>query len=180
MLAVLALIGPIDVLTPFAVREQLGGGAAEYGVLLTAFGVGAAAGALGISWRRMPRRYLTVMLLVWGLGALPVAVLGLANELWPMILAMVIVGVTSGIGDVIWGTLLQRRVPDELRGRVSSLDWFVSLGLLPISLALAGPAGEAFGLTAVFIAAGLVPAIVGPLALIAGRLRSDELAHPLD
>ena len=180
MLAVLALIGPIDILTPFAVREQLGGGAAEYGVLLTAFGVGAAAGALGISWGRMPRRYLTVMLLVWGIGALPVAVLGLANELWPMIVAMVIVGVTSGIGDVIWGTLLQRRVPDELRGRVSSLDWFVSLGLLPISLALAGPAGEAFGITAVFIAAGLVPAIVGPLALIAGRLRSDELAHPLD
>ena len=35
---------------------------------LTAFGIGAAAGALGISWGRMPRRYLTVMLLVWGLG----------------------------------------------------------------------------------------------------------------
>ena len=58
---------------------------------------------------------------------------------------------------MIWGTLLQRRVPDELRGRVSSLDWFVSLGLLPLSLALAGPAGEAFGITAVFIAAGADP-----------------------
>jgi MFS family permease len=109
-----------------------------------------------------------------------VAVIGLANTLWPMIIAMVIVGITSGIGDVIWGTLLQRRVPDELRGRVSSLDWFVSLGLLPISLALAGPAGEAFGITAVFIAAGAIPAIIGPLALVAGRLRADEIANPLD
>ena len=180
MLAVLALIGPIDVLTPFAVREQLGGGAAEYGILLTAFGVGAAVGALGISWRRLPRRYLSWMLLGWGLGALPVAAIGLVHELWIMVIAMVVVGVTSGIGDVIWGTLLQRRVPDELRGRVSSLDWFVSLGLLPLSFALAGPAGEAFGITAVFIGAALVPAIVGPVALVAGRLRADEVAHPLD
>jgi MFS family permease len=92
---------------------------------------------------------------------------------------MVIVGVTAGIGDVIWGTLLQRRVPDELRGRVSSLDFFVSLALLPVSMALAGPAGDAFGISTVFVVAGLVPAIVGPVALIAGRLRADEVAHPL-
>lgn len=180
LIAVMFLIGPIDVLIPFAVQDRLEGGSGEYGALLAAFGVGAAAGALGIASRRMPRRYLSVMLLVWGLGTLPVAVIGLANELWPMVVAMVVVGVTSGIGDVIWGTLLQRRVPDELRGRVSSLDWFVSLGLLPFSLALAGPAGEAFGITAVFIAAGVVPAVVGPIALFAGRLRADELAHPLD
>ena len=47
-------------------------------------------------------------------------------------------------------------------------------------MVLAGPAGDAFGITAVFIAAGVVPALVGPLALVAGRLRADELAHPLD
>jgi H+ antiporter protein len=179
LIAVLFLIGPIDVLIPFAVGERLDAGAGAYGVLLTAFGVGSAAGALAISSRPLPRRYLTVMLLVWGVGALPIAAIGLANDLWVMVAAMVIVGVTAGIGDVIWGTLLQRRVPDDLRGRVSSLDFFVSLALLPVSMALAGPAGDAFGITTVFIVAGLVPAIVGPVALIAGRLRRDEIAHPL-
>jgi MFS family permease len=179
LIAVLFLIGPIDVLIPFAVQEQLGAGAGAYGILLTAFGVGSAAGALAIASRPLPRRYLSVMLLVWGVGALPIAAIGIANELWVMIVAMVIVGATAGIGDVIWGTLLQRRVPDQLRGRVSSLDFFVSLALLPVSMALAGPAGDAFGITAVFIAAGLVPAIIGPLALIAGRLRADEIANPL-
>jgi MFS family permease len=179
LIAVLFLIGPIDVLIPFAVRDRLGGGAGEYGLLLTAFGIGAAAGALGISSRALPRRYLSVMLLVWGIGALPIAAIGLANQLWVMAAGMVVVGVTAGIGDVIWGTLLQRRVPDELRGRVSSLDFFVSLALLPVSIALAGPAADAFGITTVFIVAGLVPAIIGPLMLVAGRLRRDELAHPL-
>jgi H+ antiporter protein len=180
LVAVMAIVGPIEVLTPFAVQERLDGGAAEYGVLLTAFGIGAAIGALGISWGRMPRRYLTVMLAAWGLGSLPIAALGLANELWVMMLAVLIVGATAGIGEVIWGTLLQRRVPDRLRGRVSGLDWFVSLGLLPVSMTLAGPLGEAFGLTPVFIAAAVIPAVVAPIALFGGRLRADELAHPLD
>ena len=180
LLAVLALIGPIDVLIPFAVGERLGGGAGEYGALLTAFGIGSAVGALWVSSRPMPRRYLSTLLLVWGIGTLPIAAIGLANELWIMLAGMVVVGVSSGIGDVIWGTLLQRRVPDRLRGRISSLDFFVSLSLLPVSMVLAGPAADAFGLTAVFIIAGVVPAVVGPLALIAGKLRADELSHPLD
>lgn len=179
LIAVLFLIGPIDVLIPFAVTDRIGAGAGAYGTLIAAFGIGSAIGAIAVASRPLPRRYLTMMLLVWGLGALPIAVIGVANSLLPMIIAMVIVGITSGVGDVVWGTLLQRRVPDQLRGRVSSLDFFVSLGLLPVSMVLAGPAADAFGLSAVFIAAGIVPAIIGPLALIAGRLRADEIAHPL-
>jgi MFS family permease len=179
LIAVLFLIGPIDVLIPFAVTDRIDGGAGAYGTLIAAFGIGSAIGAIAVASRPLPRRYLTMMLLVWGVGALPIAVIGIANSLLPMIIAMLVVGLTSGIGDVVWGTLLQRRVPDHLRGRVSSLDFFVSLGLLPVSMVLAGPAADAFGLTAVFIVAGIVPAIIGPLALIAGRLRADEIAHPL-
>ncbi len=41
-----------------------------------------AAGALVISSRSLPRRYLTAMLLLWGFGVLPFAIVGLANELW--------------------------------------------------------------------------------------------------
>ena len=86
-------------------------------------------------------------------------------------------GVTEAIGMVIWGTLLQTRVPDALRGRVSSLDFFVSLSLLPVSMALAGPAGEAFGLTAVFLVAGIAPVIAAIVAYRVGGLREDEMAH---
>ncbi len=61
---------------------------------------------------------------------------------------------------VIWGTLLQRRVPDHLRGRISSLDFFVSLLLMPVSMALAGPASAVLGVPAVFVVAGVGPALV--------------------
>jgi MFS family permease len=177
---VLLIMGPLEVLLPFAVRDNLGGGADDYGLALAAFGVGGAVGALAISSGRLPRRYLTVMLLMWGLGALPFAAVGLANSLWVVCALLFTVGAAFSAGLVIWGTLLQRRVPDGLRGRVSSLDFFVSLALMPVSMAIAGPAGTAFGLEVVFLVSGVAPVFLAVAAILIPRLDRDELAHPLD
>jgi MFS family permease len=177
---VLFIVGPLEVLLPFAIRDNLGGGADDYGLALAAFGVGGAVGALAISSRRLPRRYLTMMILMWGLGSLPFAFVGLASALWVVLVALFVVGATYSAAMVIWGTLLQRRVPEGLRGRVSSLDFFVSLALMPVSMAVAGPAGAAFGLTAVFLVAGVVPMLLAAAAILVPRLDRDELAHPLD
>ena len=177
---VLFIIGPLEVLLPFAIRDNLGGGADDYGLALAAFGVGGAVGALAISSGRLPRRYLTVMILMWGLGSLPFAVLGVAGALWIVFVALFVVGATYSAAMVIWGTLLQRRVPEGLRGRVSSLDFFVSLALMPVSMAVAGPAGAVFGLAAVFLVAGVMPVLLAVAAILIPRLDRDELAHPLD
>lgn len=177
---VLLILGPLQVLLPFVVRDNFSGGADDYGLALGAFGLGGALGALSISSRRLPRRYLSAMLLLWGLGALPFAVIGFAGALWAVCLALFVVGASFSAATVIWGTLLQRRVPDGLRGRVSSLDFFVSLALTPVSMALAGPAATAFGVTTVFLVAGIVPGCLAALAIFLPRLDRDELAHPLD
>ncbi len=177
---VLLILGPLEVLLPFAVKDQLGGGPSDFGLVLAAFGIGGAAGALLISSRSLPRRYLTVLTLLWGFGSLPIVVLGFARELWIMMAGAAVVGLTSSAAMVIWGTLLQRRVPDHLRGRIASLDFFVSLLLMPVSMALAGPAGAVLGLTTVFIIAGVGPALVSVLVVYFGRMPSDEIAHPLD
>ena len=86
------------------------------------------------------------MILAWGVGCVPLAVIGLTSWLWVMVVALFIVGVLFDGAQVVWGTLLQRRVPPSMLGRVSSLDFFVSLALMPISMAVAGPVGEAIGL----------------------------------
>lgn len=177
---VLLILGPLEVLLPFAVRDQLGGGPSDFGLVLAAFGIGGALGALLISSRSLPRRYLTVMTLLWGVGSLPFALLGFARDLWLMMAVAAVVGLTSSAAMVIWGTLLQRRVPDHLRGRIASLDFFVSLLLMPLSMALAGPAGAVFGVTAVFLVAGIGPALVSLLVVYVGRMPSDEIANPLD
>jgi MFS family permease len=177
---VLVMTGPLDVLLPFAVTEQTGGGAESYALVLAAYGIGGAVSSLVVASFRLPRRYLTVMNLVWGFGTLPLVVAGVATELWMFVVAGLVIGAAFGWGQVIWGTLLQRRVPPELLGRVSSLDFFVSLALMPISMAIAGPIGEAIGFGWAFLVAGAVPALLGVTVIFAFRMRRDEIAHPLD
>ncbi|WP_405474304.1 MFS transporter [Paenarthrobacter ilicis] len=177
--SVLFLIGPIEVLLPFVVRDQLGGDSRMFGFLLAIMGVGSASAALVTATLRLPRRYLTVMVVTWGLGSLPVVAIGFMTEFWMLGAAMVVFGATEGVGMVIWGTLLQRRVPRHLLGRISSLDFFVSLALMPVSMALAGPVAEVVPIWLIFFIAGLVCPIMAFVALFAARMTTDEIQNPL-
>ncbi len=179
-LMVLASLGPIEVLIPFAVKDQTGGGAGAFALALGAFGVGGAVGSLAVASFRLPRRYLTIMILGFGLGCLPLAVIGLTGQLWVMVLALFVCGFLFSGAQVLWGTLLQRRVPPAMLGRVSSLDFFVSLALMPVSMALAGPVGDSIGLGPAFLIAGLVPVVLAVGTLLIARLGDDEIEHPLD
>jgi MFS family permease len=179
-LLVLVVIGPIEVLLPFAVKDQTDGGAGAFAVALAAFGVGGALGSLAMASARMPRRYLTIMIMSWGVGCLPLAIIGYTDQLWLMVVALFVCGFLFSGAQVLWGTLLQRRVPPALLGRVSSLDFFVSLALMPISMALAGPIGDSIGIAPAFLIAGLVPTVLAVGTLLIARLNSDEREHPLD
>ena len=179
-ISVLFLIGPIEVLLPFLVKDQLGGDSSMFGFLLAVMGVGAALGSLVTASLRLPRRYLTVMMVSWGVGSLPIAAVGLMDNFWLIAAALFIWGATGSVGMVIWGTLLQRRVPSHLLGRISSLDFFVSLALMPVSMALAGPAAEVLPIWLIFLVAGVVCPIMAVIASAAARMPRDELAHPLD
>jgi MFS family permease len=178
-LMLLVFIGPFEVLVPFAIKDA-GGGPSQHAWVLGAFGLGGALGSLAVASWRLPRRYLTVMNLLWGVGCVPMVVFGFATPYWVMLLAGAVMGGTFQAGMVIWGTLLQRRVPPALLGRISSLDFFVSLSFMPLSMALAGSVSELIGLTPTFLLAGLVPPVLGAVAIIAWRLPADEIAHPLD
>lgn len=177
---VLFVIGPIEVLLPFITEDRFEHGAQMYGFVLAAFGVGSALGAIGVSSGRLPRRYLTVTMVVWGAGALPLVVVGWTHSVTLMMIATFAVGVTDGIGMVIWGTLLQRRVPPAMLGRVSSLDFFVSLAFLPVSMAIAGPLSKVISMEVIFLIAGVAPVALATVAWLGARMRHDEIAHPLD
>ncbi|AWB94908.1 MFS transporter [Agromyces badenianii] len=180
ILLVFVIMGPIEVLLPFAVKDQTGGGAGAFALALAAFGVGGAIGSLAVASMRLPRRYLTLMILAWGFGCLPLAIIGFTSWLWVMIVALFICGLLFSGASVVWGTLLQRRVPPAMLGRVSSLDFFVSLALMPISMAVAGPVGEWIGIAPAFLIAGLVSPVLAIATLAFARLGRDEIAHPLD
>ncbi|MET0976917.1 MAG: MFS transporter [Leifsonia sp.] len=180
ILLVLVIMGPIEVLLPFAVKDQTGGGAGAFALALASFGIGGAIGSLAVASMRLPRRYLTLMILGWGLGCAPLAIIGYTSQLWVMVIALFTCGLLFSGASVVWGTLLQRRVPPAMLGRVSSLDFFVSLAFMPISMAVAGPVGEFIGIAPAFLFAGLIPVGLAVATLLIARLGPDELAHPLD
>ena len=178
-LMILTMMGPLEVLVPFLIKDQLGGGPRDHAWVLAGFGLGGAAGSLLMASVRMPRRYLTVMNLGWGLACLPFLLIGSTTRIGVVIACAVVMGALFAAPGVIWGTLLQRRVPPELLGRVSSLDFFVSILLMPVSMALAGPVSELIGLQTTFAIAGTVPLVVAVVVVLWARLPQDELAHPL-
>lgn len=150
------------------------------GLLLAGYGIGGAAGSLVVSSLKLPRRYRTLMIAFWGGGTLPLVLVGVAESLPLALAALFVVGATTGAGVVIWGTPLQRLVPPEMIGRVASLDFFVSIAFMPISIAVAGPLSLLVPIPAIFVVAGSIPPVLAVAALLAGRMRSYEARHPLD
>jgi MFS family permease len=178
-LMILVMMGPLEVLIPFLIKDSLGGGPDDHSYVLAAFGIGGALGSLLVASVRMPRRYLTLMNIGWGVGCVPFLVIAVADSVWVVVAAAAVMGALFSAPMVIWGTLLQRRVPPALLGRVASLDFFVSVSLMPVSMALAGPVADAIGLRNTFYIAGIVPLVVAVIATVWAKLPADEIAHPL-
>lgn len=179
VLAVFLLLGPLEVLVPFLVRDRLGGDASTFGYLLACYGGASALASLVVASLPLPRRYLSWMIVLWGFGTLPFGLVATTDSFWVMALCLAFVGAGDGAGMVLWGTLLQRRVPRRMLGRVSSLDFFVSIALMPVSMAVAGPVAQVVPLPVIFWTVALLTPALGLVALWAGRMREDELAHPL-
>jgi DHA3 family tetracycline resistance protein-like MFS transporter len=136
-------------------------------------GAGAIGSALFIGQRGLSRRRVLWMYLGWGASTLALAGYGIVGEVWQAMAIAFCAGVGEGVGTITWVTLMHSHVPDRLLGRVSSLDWMVSIGLVPVSFALAGPVAEWVGVetamigasclaTAAFLAFLAVPGVRDP------------------
>ena len=122
-------------LLPYLIRNGLGGDAGTFGLVLSAGGLGSIGAALLLSRTGAPRRHMTFMYAAWAFGTLLQGVFAIAGSAWQMcIVAFISFGLATS-GMVVWNTLIQTLVPEEMLGRVSSFDWFVSTGCVPLSFA---------------------------------------------
>jgi len=180
-LAYLLFMGPTEVLLPFVVKHRFADGARDLGLIFAAGGLGSLICAVTIGQLGLPRRSLTFMYAVWTVATLAVAGYGVSKGLWGLMLASVLFNTLETAGTIAWATAKQRHVPTQLLGRVSSLDWLISIGLLPLSYALTGPISGALGARTTLIWAGVLGAIVTFAPLLSRRVRSlddvDELGH---
>jgi DHA3 family tetracycline resistance protein-like MFS transporter len=172
--AYLLFMGPAEVLLPFVVKNDLGGSAADLGLVFAAGGIGSVGCAVVLGQRGLPRRDITFMYLAWTAATLAVAGYGLASAVWQLMLASLAFNALETAGTIVWSTAKQRHVPPALLGRVSSLDWLISIGLLPVSFALTGPVSGAIGAQATLIGAGLLGGVITFGALLLPGMRDIE------
>ena len=139
---------------------QLGRQPADLGFILAMGGVGAIGAALYMGQRAVAPSIHHVH--VRRLDAVDPRGRGLRAGARPLagMVACFLFNALETAGTIVWATTKQRLVPRRLLGRVSSLDWFISIGLLPLSFALTGPVANLFGARATLIGAGVLGAIV--------------------
>src|SRR5206468_8106763 len=173
-IAYLAFLGPTEVLLPYMVKNELHGSAGDLGLVFAAGGIGAVGAAALMAQRSHPRRDVTLMYACWTLATVAVAGYGLAYSTTQLMLACLVFNALEAAGTIVWTTIKQRHVPSSLLGRVSSLDWMISIGLLPVSFALTAPVAAAVGVRATLVGAAVIGATVTLGALFLPGMREIE------
>jgi len=160
--------GATSALLVVLAQDRLGGGSG-YGLLVAAIGVGAALGPLLVVQRlRDPRR----PLLVFG----PYAVRGLVDLALSVVTAvplaagaLLFYGLSTSTGNVTFSSLMQSRVPEDLRGRAfAGFDVLWQTGRL-LSLLGGGLLADAVGIRAVYLLGGLLLLAAAGVGALAAR-----------
>jgi MFS family permease len=168
LLGLVSLMGmPYSVLMPLMADRILHGGPNAYGLLLSASGIGALAGAVTLAMRRHLRglgRWVAVSAIGFGVTLIAFS---LSRTLWLSTLLLVPAGFFVMIEMASSNTLIQSMIPDRLRGRVMSVYSMMFMGMAPLGALAAGIAAAPLG-APVTIAIGGVVCIGGGLIFGAG------------
>lgn len=172
--AILSVFGfPFLVMMPVFARDVLHVGAAGYGALTAAVGVGAMLGALGIALntRRIARKGALMTFGGASFGLL-VSAFALSRAFSLSLILLALAGCAMIVNNALTNTMLQTLVPDLLRGRVMGFYSFVFVGMSPLGAFLVGAFAERFGAPVAVGVGGLVCALaVGTAAWRLPELR---------
>ena len=159
---------------PVYARDVLHAGAGGYGALMSAFGLGAAAGALSIAGvghriRREPTA-------VWAGVAMGTALvlLGLVHSLGLALIVLVAAGLSMALNAIMTNTVLQTGAPDYLRGQVVGFYSFIVVGLVPFGSFQAGWISEHAGTATTLLVGGAICLVAASVAAWGMRTRSGD------
>jgi MFS family permease len=137
-------------------------------------GISGTLGALIGTNLKTPKRRIRTMWTYWTICSLSALIIGFATNYWEVFLFPLIVAPTALLGNVIWESMLQSEVPRSILGRVSSVDFFVSFGLGPIGLVLAGWLSGLMGIRTYFVVFGSLCTLPGLWILLSRRINSID------
>ena len=138
-----------SVITPLVADNLVKTDATGFGLLSAAMGVGALFAALGTAYAR--RITLRRLLVSGGAFSLCLGALALSTSFWPSMVLLTLTGVTGITCATAANSLLQLNTPEQLRGRVLSINILLTQGSTPIGGFFLGSLGQAAGVSAALV-----------------------------
>jgi DHA3 family macrolide efflux protein-like MFS transporter len=163
-------------LVPLFVRNHLGGGAPELGMLESAMGVGIIVGGLAMGvWGGFQRRIYTAILglLIAAAGQLVVG-LSPAGAIVMALAGWLISGFANAFINAPFMAILQSAIPPRLQGRVFTVVMSINMAATPIGLALAAPVADHLGIRAWFLLSPAVLVIISAVMRFVPSVRHLE------
>jgi MFS family permease len=165
-----------SVIVPLVADHLVKTDASGFGLLSAAMGVGALFAALGTAYaRRITMRRLLVS---GGLFSVLLGVLALSTSFWLSMLLLTLIGLAGITCATAANSLLQLNSPEQLRGRVLSINILLTQGSTPIGGFFLGSLGQAAGVeTALVVCAALC--LLGVGVAVSYRWRLADSKGPL-
>jgi MFS family permease len=146
LLSWLSLLGlQYSVFLPIFANDILRGGARGLGLLMSSAGVGAVLGALHFAARTEFKglaRWIAATSTMCGIGLI---VFSQSRVFWLSMAVLFVVGFSATVQMAATNTIIQSRVPDELRGRIMAVYATMFMGVQPIGSLIAGGVAKRIG-----------------------------------
>jgi MFS family permease len=170
--------GIFTVFAPIYVREVLGGDAATYGAVVSAFTGGSLVGALlvgALGWRWPLGRSIAAAVFLSGSA---IALLLVQRSLAQMIVILALTGLLASCLTTWAQTIRMRLIPPELRGRVFAVLRTLMRGTPPLGAILGGAMLAGGDVTIAIVAMSLLSVIPGAVALVHPALGRAATGEP--
>jgi len=172
LLSTLSLFGlQYSVFLPIYARDILHGDAKTFGLLMSAAGLGAFLGALQFAARTQYKglaRWIGATCTVCAIGLL---VISQATSFWLCALVLFAVGFAATSQMAATNTIIQQRVPDEMRSRLMAVYATLFMGVQPIGALFAGYAAKHIGAPHALLLLGMLVLIACAIFLFRVILR---------
>jgi MFS family permease len=166
----LLLVGPLLVGIPVLAQTRFSQGAAAFGFLISAYGIGCLGGMIvaGSMPRPTSHTFTSVLLALFVGFGLVIGALAFITSVWVGVAALAVLGVGDGYVAVVMITLVQRSTPTAMLGRVMSLVMLAMLGVTPVSQAASGALVK-LGPEVLFVGCGAGMLAVAAVAAVCRR-----------
>ncbi len=168
---------PMGVLIPYFLLHDLQTSKLLVGYTFAVMGLSGAAGALVAANLKTPKRRIRMAFTYWMIGSLSALVFSFATNWWEVLLFPLVSSPMMLLGNVIWESMMQTEIPKEMLGRATSVDWFLSLGLSPVGLVVAGLLANDWGVRTYFVVFSLACTAPGLWMVISRRINAVDAAR---